>query len=327
LAAPYGYNDANHGAPAVQRNDAIHSSTIKTHQESVSMRWMIYIMGSGWFVLLGIMCISLALLSFSTPGRLPGQRRLGVLLSLLAAIFLTICGTPFPDWFYWLAGCVSLLWFVAEQSTPLGRIRTRQRLRTITVLVWLSGLAWELPYHFVPVVRVSAQSPLSIVGDSVTAGIGEHEAITWPNVLARDHGVDVHDFSRMGAGVASALTQAERLGDSGGLVLLEIGGNDLFRPISVADYELGLERLLTQVCTDNRTVLMFELPLPPFYNRFGQVQRKLAARHRVPLIPKRILMGVLTGKDTTLDSIHLSQAGHDQMAKVVWNLIRSADTK
>lgn len=288
------------------------------------MRWMIYFMGSGWFFFLGIGCFSLALLSVSTSRRLPGKRRIGMLLSLLSLIFITISGAPFPGWFYGMAGGMSLVWFVAEQSTAPGGARTRQRLRTITALVWLSGLVWELPYHFMPAIHVSAQPPLSIVGDSVTAGIGEHEAITWPNVLARDHGVEVHDLSRMGAGVASAFAQAEQLRDDGGLVLLEIGGNDLFRPISVADYEVGLERLLRQVCTANRTVLMFELPLPPFYNRFGRVQRQLAARHHVPLIPKRVLMGVLTGKDATLDSIHLSQAGHDQMARVVWNLVQSS---
>lgn len=69
---------------------------------------------------------------------------------------------------------------------------------------------------------------------------------------------------------------------------------------------------------------MFELPLPPFCNEFGRVQRRLAAKHGVTLIPKRVFATVLAGEEATLDSIHLSRAGHERMAEVVWGLIRGA---
>lgn len=69
---------------------------------------------------------------------------------------------------------------------------------------------------------------------------------------------------------------------------------------------------------------MFELPLPPFCNEFGRAQRTVAAKHNVILIPKRVFLSVIAGSDSTLDSIHLSQSGHQFMADCVWRLVRSA---
>ena len=69
---------------------------------------------------------------------------------------------------------------------------------------------------------------------------------------------------------------------------------------------------------------MFELPIPPLYEGFGRVQRNLASRHGVALIPKRILLSVIAAADATVDSLHLTQQGHDRMADVVWALLAPA---
>lgn len=124
--------------------------------------------------------------------------------------------------------------------------------------------------------------------------------------------------------MAAAYRQAERLPDSGGLVLIEIGGNDMLGTTALPDFEQGLDRLLHRVCQHDRTVIMFELPLPPLFNEVGRIQRRVASRHKVPLVPKRRLLSVLTTQGSTLDSIHLTQAGHEQMATLIWSLIRPA---
>jgi acyl-CoA thioesterase-1 len=70
-------------------------------------------------------------------------------------------------------------------------------------------------------------------------------------------------------------------------------------------------------------VVMFELPLPPFANEYGRAQRRLAAKHRVKLIPPRMLVDVLTAEGATIDSLHLSPTGHALMAGMVWTALRS----
>ena len=69
---------------------------------------------------------------------------------------------------------------------------------------------------------------------------------------------------------------------------------------------------------------MFELPLPPFCNEYGRVQRSVAAKYNARLVPKRIFLSVIAGRDSTLDTIHLSQAGHQFMADCVWRFVKSA---
>jgi lysophospholipase L1-like esterase len=46
-----------------------------------------------------------------------------------------------------------------------------------------------------------------------------------------------------------------------------------------------------------------------------------ADKYGVALLPKRCFAGVLGRKDATLDGLHLSQTGHDAMAKVMAGVI------
>ncbi|MCA1686457.1 MAG: acyl-CoA thioesterase, partial [Planctomycetia bacterium] len=82
--------------------------------------------------------------------------------------------------------------------------------------------------------------------------------------------------------------------------------------------------LLTRLKAGKNRVILMELPLPPTYNRFGAIQRRLARRQGVLLVPKRVLLGVLEESGATLDSIHLTRAGHDRLAEAVWQTIRPA---
>jgi acyl-CoA thioesterase I len=44
-------------------------------------------------------------------------------------------------------------------------------------------------------------------------------------------------------------------------------------------------------------------------------------RHGVLLVPKRVLIGILTVDGATVDSIHLSRRGHELMSETVWKMI------
>jgi lysophospholipase L1-like esterase len=62
---------------------------------------------------------------------------------------------------------------------------------------------------------------------------------------------------------------------------------------------------------------MFELPLFPHRIAYGQVQRRLAKRYHVWLIPKRYFIDVISGPVATLDGLHLSNTGTRRMAALV----------
>ena len=69
---------------------------------------------------------------------------------------------------------------------------------------------------------------------------------------------------------------------------------------------------------------MFELPLPPLCNEYGRIQRRLASAYDVHLIPRRVLMGVLTENGATIDGTHLSNTGHRRLAQEVWAILHPA---
>jgi lysophospholipase L1-like esterase len=101
------------------------------------------------------------------------------------------------------------------------------------------------------------------------------------------------------------------------VVLIEIGGNDLLGGVPPEEFKRGLEAILAKVALPGRTVVMFELPLLPHKVAYGQIQRRLAAKYRVWLIPKRYFTDVIGGVNATSDGLHLSEIGSQRMAALV----------
>jgi acyl-CoA thioesterase I len=285
------------------------------------MDWLIYIFGSGIVYFVGIICIlaAVALLSVGTSRWL---RMVATLLTLIGLILVALSATPLPYWLYAILVALTLLWLVGERFEPAAFKAHRTRFRILLTAVWLACIAIEIPYHVVPSLTITARPPLYVIGDSVTAGMSDGEQDRWPQLLARDHKIDVVDLAQMGATCSSAMKQADGLPIDGGVLLLEIGGNDLLGSTSAEKFAHDLDQLLSKVCTLNRTVLMFELPLPPLSNEYGRAQRALAAKHGVQLIPKRFFIRVLAESGATLDSIHLAPRGHQRMAETVWQLVQ-----
>jgi hypothetical protein len=93
---------------------------------------------------------------------------------------------------------------------------------------------------------------------------------------------------------------------------------------NVARFRGQLDELVGSL-HDHHPILMFEIPLFPLQNAYGQAQRAVAARYGVILIPKRCLMSVWCMKGGTLDGIHFSQTGHDALARKIADVLRIED--
>lgn len=70
-----------------------------------------------------------------------------------------------------------------------------------------------------------------------------------------------------------------------------------------------------------RQLVLFELPLPPFYNSYGKIQRDLAKKYKIPLIPKRFLGYVFATEGATSDGLHLTAKGHKLLAQIMIDLL------
>jgi acyl-CoA thioesterase I len=255
----------------------------------------------------------------------PRVRRGFRLATMCAAIVIAASGTPLPLWFYGV-GVVLIVLSLWPRPLAAESLALRRRFRTIvgSLALWCAvGGVWELSYRLPPRLdgRRSYDS-LVVIGDSVSAGLLGPRERTWPKQFRERYFDKVVDLSAEGATARSALRQAQALNaraeNVSAVVLIEIGGNDFFESVPPENFAADLDRLLTTLSGPTRQLLMLELPLPPFYNAYGRVQRELAARHRVPLITKRDFAGVVFAPNATLDTVHLSESGHARFAEMVW---------
>ena len=106
------------------------------------------------------------------------------------------------------------------------------------------------------------------------------------------------------------------------LVLIELGGNDMLMSGSSDHFGRNLESILARLSKPGRTLVMFELPLLPQWIRYGQIQRQLAAKYGVVLIPKRFFVSVMSAPNAASDGIHLTDAGAHRMAALVADILR-----
>jgi acyl-CoA thioesterase-1 len=137
--------------------------------------------------------------------------------------------------------------------------------------------------------------------------------------------VEVFDTSGPGLAAASAfeaLSAAPEEALRADVVIIEIGGNDMLAyGKTAAEFEADLAKLLDLASSEGSRIVMLELPLPPTYNGFGRVQRRLAAEYGAILVPKRRFAAVFAAPGATVDGLHLSQRGQNMMAEMIWGVI------
>jgi acyl-CoA thioesterase-1 len=215
-------------------------------------------------------------------------------------------------------GLLLLVWFRFTKR-PLRSAKSDYALLFLLLTQTLVMVGTEVAYCLPPALPLTKGNTLFVLGDSLSIG-ADPPGKNWPDFLGDLAHLKVRNFAFGGARVETALSDALRIDTDDALVILELGGNDLLGGTGIARFRADLEQMLARVCTARRRVVMIELPLPPFYNRYGMVQRELARSHGVILVPKRFLATVLTTPGATVDGLHLSNAGHALFARRLFEL-------
>lgn len=282
------------------------------------MNWLVFHIVSGQSFFTGIACLIFA--ACASRSSQPIAKRLTGLVFAIGLIAIVASSTPLPYAYYAVAGAITAVWVA---SAYVGTWRNWSAVAVIAA--WSIGAAMEIPYHFSPVLTAAPTRSLSIIGDSVTAGMGgEDTTTTWPALLATDHAIQIQDISHVGETASTALKRLPDNPITAPVLLIEIGGNDVLGVTTPPQFAHDLDALVAHVRSPGRQILMFELPLPPLAHEYGRIQRQVASKYGVLLVPKRIFLKIIAVNDLTLDSIHLSQAGHRKMADCVWQLVRPA---
>lgn len=276
-----------------------------------------FVSGASLFSGSGILLLIVAL-----AGRLRRGWRQSVrdFLAILGGAMVFLAGTPGPQGLVWILTCGVFAWIVFERMRRTWAARTSLFGRGLLVVLALTVVGLEVPFRFMPALPQGMHEGIVVLGDSISAGIVKDKC--WPQAFAQRHSVPALNLARNGATAATALEQqAKDIPPDADLVVIEIGGNDMLGGTTAAQFGKDLDKLLAFVMRPGRTVVMFELPLPPTFEEFGRVQRGLARKYGVVLVPKSYFCKVLAVPGGSEDGLHLSAVGMDAMADIMYELL------
>jgi acyl-CoA thioesterase I len=263
--------------------------------------------------------VSVVTSAFSLPTSVTWFRQISMWVGLA---FVIMASLPLP-WSLGALFCLVFLAFLISGHRPKQNVRWRRfhiASSVLLVLVLLIIPITEFAHRRLPAIQGDKSDHLVVLGDSISAGMGTHVR-AWPEVMQEMTGAKTTNLSRPGATMADGLSLANRLTEQDHLVLIELGGNDLISGERADDFEQSLAEVLAKLASPKRTIVMFELPLLPQRAAYGRVQRRLANRYGVWLIPKRFLTAVISGKDATSDGLHLTDLGVRRMASLVAHVL------
>ncbi len=174
------------------------------------------------------------------------------------------------------------------------------------------------------------QRVLLVLGDSLSAGHGIEQGEGWVALLQqrlRQHtpAYRVVNASISGDTTSSALARlpAVLMREHPDVAVVELGGNDGLRGLSLAAMHDNLGAILAQLRQKGTKVLLLGVRLPPnygpvFLKRFRDVYQQLAEQYQVPLAP-HFLAGVADNPALMQDDgIHPRAAGQARLLANVW---------
>lgn len=182
----------------------------------------------------------------------------------------------------------------------------------------------------------SAVITIVALGDSLTAGFGLSRKQAWPALIAdkmRDAGLEFEvvnagssgDTTTGGLRRLPALLRAHKKID---VFILELGINDAFRGVDLAQIRENLQAIIDQVRARHpeATIVIAGMQLPGYSSEdylkaFGSLFASLAQKNRATLIPF-FLEGVAGNPALNQwDRVHPNAAGQRVLAENVWRVI------
>jgi acyl-CoA thioesterase-1 len=186
--------------------------------------------------------------------------------------------------------------------------------------------------------RSGAKIPTVLVlGDSLSAGYGLRRADAYPALLSKKAAAAGQRLHIINAGVSGDTTAGglrrlpALLDDRIDVLLIELGINDAFRGVPVAQIEANLQKIIdrTRARYPEVRVVIAGMQLPhysggEYLNAFGAIYADLAQRNEAELVP--FLLDGVVGEPALNqpDMIHPNANGQRILAANVWPALEMA---
>ena len=195
----------------------------------------------------------------------------------------------------------------------------------LTVVLFISGLT--APAY-------SASKTLLVLGYSLSAEYGLSRDSGWVYLLQQQLRKEKYDLTLVNASISGETTAGgkSRLASllqqhKPALVLIELGGNDGLRGLSLAATQANLREMMAMSTTAGAKLILVGMRVPPNYGvdyskRFAAMYEGLGREKNVRLVPF-LLQGL---DDTELffqpDRIHPNQRAQAIMMENVWQVLK-----
>ncbi len=192
-------------------------------------------------------------------------------------------------------------------------------------MLWLLALA---------VPGYSASKNLLVLGDSLSAEYGLPRGSGWVTLLqqrlaAGEHGHQVINASISGETTAGGKVRLSELlkQHRPAVVILELGGNDGLRGLSLAATQANLREMIRSASAAGARVLLVGMQVPPNYGpdysrRFAALYQGLGREPGVRLVPFLLAGLEDTDKYFQPDRIHPNRYAQQVMLDNVWPVLR-----
>jgi acyl-CoA thioesterase-1 len=169
-----------------------------------------------------------------------------------------------------------------------------------------------------------------VLGDSLSAEYGLPRDTGWVRLLADRLAKEGAQYSVANASISGETTSGGRSRlpqllrqHSPGIVVIQLGGNDGLRGLSLAAMRDNLKAMVEASRGAGARVLLVGMRIPPNYgrdyaDRFAAVYAQLARDEKVPLVPF-LLDGFAEDLDYfQADRIHPAERAQPRMLQTVW---------
>ena len=180
----------------------------------------------------------------------------------------------------------------------------------------------------------AAAPTILVLGDSLSAAYGIRVDQGWVALLqarlrAKGYGHRVVNASSSGETTGGALARLPRAlqAHRPEIVVVELGGNDGLRGLSIADIRRHLESIIDLSQQAGARILLVGMKIPPNYGpayarQFEQLFGELAERHRLPSVPFLLEDVALDDGLMQEDGIHPTAAAQPVLLDEVWPHLR-----
>src|SRR5438132_3245499 len=205
------------------------------------------------------------------------------------------------------------------------------------VALWSALISILCAYAAVDAAPASSQmKTILVLGDSLSAGFGLKSSEAYPALLAKKLRAAVLNFQLTNASQTGGTTEGglERLPAhlkrKIDIFILELGINDAFRGVPVAQIQNNLQQMIDKVKARNPNVrvVIAGMQLPnygadDYVSAFGKMFSELATRNRATLV-HYLLEGVAGDPSLNLpDGIHPNANGQRILTENVWRVLES----